>query len=233
MPKQTPRAERQAAPLPTEIRIHQDLEPNEHHPLRALPEASQDAQQQRVLRAGLACPSPGPSISLPGCLSSAPAAAIEGSDTPVAHCHDELVVKGLGILEDAEFHSDEIGQIAGWVGNIAEPGEWASFGGGDLKQAKSLEGKVLKGFEEKVLAELAEVRRLLEAQRANELAQEWYTVPEAAELVGLRPYTLRQACNLGRIPEDWCRKDSRTGKWRVHRDAVISIRNHGLPPVDR
>jgi hypothetical protein len=56
-------------------------------------------------------------------------------------------------------------------------------------------------------------------------------VTEAAKLTKHQPYTIRQACNLGRIQDDWRKKDLRTGKWRIHRDGITWIQNHGLPPV--
>jgi uncharacterized protein (UPF0548 family) len=72
----------------------------------------------------------------------------------------------------------------------------------------------------------------LEEKQASDLTKEWYTVEETAKWTKLRPYTIRQACNLGRIKDDWTKKDERTGKWRIHRNAVVQIQNHGLPPVN-
>jgi hypothetical protein len=80
--------------------------------------------------------------------------------------------------------------------------------------------------------QLADIRRLLVEQQRGQ-AKEWYEAKEAAHLTGFKPYTIRQACNLGRIKPDWLRKDPRTGRWRIHHDAVQWIRNHGLPPRRR
>lgn len=143
---------------------------------------------------------------------------------------DELVARGLGILEGAGFDRDEMDGVAQKVGmtveDLAHYIASARFGSGKVEQASDAIG-------EAVMEELGEIRRLLVAQQANELSQEWYMVSDAAALVGLRPYTLRQACNLGRIREDWCKKGVRSGKWRIHRDAITWVRNHGLPSVDR
>ena len=79
--------------------------------------------------------------------------------------------------------------------------------------------------------ELSAIRELLEERQASSLTKDWYTVDEVAKLTKLRPYTIRQACNFGRIQDDWKKKDVRTGKWRIHRDAIVQIQNEGLPPV--
>ena len=147
--------------------------------------------------------------------------------------YDELVARGLAAFEAAGFDRDQIDQVAGMVGWTAEDlacsiATASPFRGSPVTKADQPNAAAM----EKINRELEEIRTLLLAQRSSELAQEWYTVPEAAELTGLRPFTVRQACNLGRIREDWRKKDIRTGKWRVHRDAITWIRNHGLPPVD-
>lgn len=148
--------------------------------------------------------------------------------------YDELVASGFSVLESAGFDQDQIEDVAEMIGSTAE-GLAHSIGMGSPFHApptiKADQPSVVAM--EKINRELAEIRKLLLAQRSNELVQEWYTVPEAAELTELQPYTVRQACNLGRIREEWRKKDHRTGKWRVHRDAITWIRNHGLPPVDR
>ena len=83
-----------------------------------------------------------------------------------------------------------------------------------------------------VLDELAEIRRLVLEKRPAPEGKEWYDIKEAADETGFKPYTIRQACNVGRIKADWRRKHPRTGRWRIHRDAILWIRNHGLPAFD-
>ena len=80
--------------------------------------------------------------------------------------------------------------------------------------------------------QLADIRRLLVEQQQGQV-KEWYEAKEAAHLMGFKPYTIRQACNLGRIKPEWLRKEPRTGRWRIHHDAIEWIRNHGLPPRRR
>jgi hypothetical protein len=58
--------------------------------------------------------------------------------------------------------------------------------------------------------------------------KEWYTPKETTEVVPqYKEATIRQACNLGRIPE--AKKISR--QWRIPREAVERIANLGLPPL--
>ena len=58
--------------------------------------------------------------------------------------------------------------------------------------------------------------------------KDWYTPKEAAEVVPrYKEATIRQACNLGRIPE--ARKISR--QWYIPREAVERLANLGLPPL--
>ena len=80
------------------------------------------------------------------------------------------------------------------------------------------------------LTDLSAIRKMFEEKQASDLTKDWYTVAEAAKLTKHKPYTVRQACNLGRIRDDWKRKE-RSGKWWIHRDAITWIQNHGLPPV--
>jgi len=61
------------------------------------------------------------------------------------------------------------------------------------------------------------------------LKKKWYTVRETALSLGLKPGTIRQACNLGRIPD--ARKTS--NGWRIPRAAIERIENEGLPPISK
>ena len=53
---------RQAAPSPTIIRLHQDLEPNENHPLNGIDPARREEQRQQLFASILARLANGPSI---------------------------------------------------------------------------------------------------------------------------------------------------------------------------
>ncbi|MEK6238121.1 MAG: hypothetical protein N2C14_25695, partial [Planctomycetales bacterium] len=57
-------------------------------------------------------------------------------------------------------------------------------------------------------------------------------VKAASALTGFKPYTIRQGCNNGRLPADKCRKDPVSGQWRIHRELVDQIKNHGLPRLE-
>jgi hypothetical protein len=78
---------------------------------------------------------------------------------------------------------------------------------------------------------LEQIHRILADQQSSNLTKDWFTVNEAAKLIGFKPYTIRQSCNTGRLKDDWTEKHYRTGEWRIHRDAVEWMQNHGLPPI--
>lgn len=78
---------------------------------------------------------------------------------------------------------------------------------------------------------LEQIHRILADQQSSILTKDWFTVNEAATITGFKPYTIRQCCNTGRLKDDWKEKHYRTGEWRIHRDAVEWIQNHGLPPL--
>jgi excisionase family DNA binding protein len=81
----------------------------------------------------------------------------------------------------------------------------------------------------KVEAGVAEIKQLVTKQATSGPDKEWFTTEEAAEVTSVSKYTLREACRTGRIPEEWSRKDDQD-HWRIHRDAITSIQNDGLPP---
>jgi hypothetical protein len=64
-------------------------------------------------------------------------------------------------------------------------------------------------------------------RKGDTLKKEWYTPKEASEITSrYKAATIRQACNLGRIPE--AKKVSR--QWYIPHQAVERIANLGLPP---
>src|SRR5262245_5100370 len=62
----------------------------------------------------------------------------------------------------------------------------------------------------------------------NSVVKETYTVEEAAERLGRRPWTVRQWCNKGQVRG--ARKvhgKGRTGEWRIPHDEVVRLQNEG------
>ena len=61
----------------------------------------------------------------------------------------------------------------------------------------------------------------------GEVVKEAYTVEEVAKKTKLSKFTIRQACNKGRIKEAYKGKD---GAWRITHASLLEILNYGLPP---
>lgn len=63
---------------------------------------------------------------------------------------------------------------------------------------------------------------------------EWYTTQQAADATGWSAYTIRQACNQGRIPAEYVRKSSqRLPIWEIHRDGIQWMRSARTLSVSR
>ena len=91
-------------------------------------------------------------------------------------------------------------------------------------------GEVLTKLEER----LARIEQLLtNANRNNSFRREWFTVPEAAEELGKRPFTIREWCRLRRI-EAKKRKcgRGRTSEWVISSGEIERYLNEGLLPQD-
>jgi hypothetical protein len=73
-------------------------------------------------------------------------------------------------------------------------------------------------------AGVAEIRHLLKAQLGQAVKQS-YSVVEIAELTGYKPWTIRQACNTGRIKG----KKGDDGRWRVPHEELVRLQEEGLP----
>ena len=78
---------------------------------------------------------------------------------------------------------------------------------------------------------LAEFRATLAERRRSKQS---YTTAEAAELLGKRPYTVREWCRYGRVLA------SKAGygrggdeEWRISHEELTRIRNEGLLPLPR
>jgi excisionase family DNA binding protein len=72
---------------------------------------------------------------------------------------------------------------------------------------------------------LSAIQQQIEKQKPAAQVKDFYSTAEAAEVTNLSEWTVRDACNQGRINAD----KSSDGKWRIPRDEVVRIQNRGLP----
>jgi CHAT domain-containing protein len=86
--------------------------------------------------------------------------------------------------------------------------------------------KDLKGDLAQVKAELAQIKKMLTAQK-GEVVKEAYTVEEVVKKTNYKPFTIRQACNKGRIEGAYKGRDH---AWRIPRNSLLDILANGLPP---
>lgn len=86
--------------------------------------------------------------------------------------------------------------------------------------------KGLKADMTEIKVELAQIKELLTAQK-GEVVKETYTVEEVASKTGYKPFTIRQACNKGRIQGAYKGRDN---AWRIPRDSLLDILKSGLSP---
>ena len=82
--------------------------------------------------------------------------------------------------------------------------------------------------------ELASIRQSLDCRAENAVqtmpSKEWYSVRDVAERTRYSAYTIRQACNTGRIPSEH-RKKIENDEWRISASGLETIQNEGLPKV--
>jgi hypothetical protein len=78
---------------------------------------------------------------------------------------------------------------------------------------------------DKIKAALSRLEQRLEKPAPPPPEKSHYTVREAAEATGYGEWTLRQACNKGRVQAD----KGPDGKWRISRAQITRIVNEGLP----
>jgi hypothetical protein len=116
------------------------------------------------------------------------------------------------------------------------PAESSQFGSGgangppEVSASASSAGTPADGVAE-LRADLAEIKLLLQKQQkvVQPLNKTSYTVSEVAEATGYSLWTLRHACNKGRIKAD----KGPNGQWRIKREQLLAIQNEGLPPEHR
>jgi hypothetical protein len=65
------------------------------------------------------------------------------------------------------------------------------------------------------------------------IAREWYSVDEAAKLLGKRPYSVRNWARLGRInAAKRAERRGSTALWAISAEEVARYREEGLLPID-
>ncbi len=82
-----------------------------------------------------------------------------------------------------------------------------------------------------LLDRLGRIETLLAALVEREAVKDWYAVDEFAAAAGLRPFTVREHCRLGRLAG--VKKACGRGKhlaWVLGHDELLRFRRHGLLP---
>lgn len=85
-----------------------------------------------------------------------------------------------------------------------------------------------------LLAQLDRIEAALAALLRQRTAKEYYTTEEAARLLGLAEFTVRNYCRLGRIRAE--KKGSGRGRyqsWVVSHAEIERVRREGLLPLGR
>jgi hypothetical protein len=83
-----------------------------------------------------------------------------------------------------------------------------------------------------LLAKLARIETLLEANLREKTVKEYYTTAEVAEIVGKAEYTVREWCRTGRVLAT--KKNYARGphpEWLIAHAELQRLRNEGLRPV--
>ena len=148
---------------------------------------------------------------------------------------EELIEQGFAALEAAGLDRERVEDIARDLGLEGDDMALSVASARPCHHASDDSGRHdhsgLRATLAAIDGKIEEMRHTLLEQRTSQLDKEWYTIAETSAATGFKPFTLRQCCNLGRIPEQWTNKHHRTGEWRIHRDAIEQIRNRGLPPI--
>ena len=77
----------------------------------------------------------------------------------------------------------------------------------------------------KLKNQVAEIRDLLKRQINTGVVREFYSVNEVADRAGYERWTIRQACNKGRIKAT----KGDDGRWRVPHEELVRLQEQGLP----
>ena len=78
---------------------------------------------------------------------------------------------------------------------------------------------------------LARIESKLDEEQQPKITKEWFSIAEAAEILGRAPFTVREWARLGRI--NAAKRESgrsRASEWVVAREEIERIANEGLLP---
>lgn len=82
-----------------------------------------------------------------------------------------------------------------------------------------------------LLERLDKIESLLERLVQQRTVKDWYTIAEAAEILGKAEFTVREWCRLGRVRAQKrpCGR-GRSREWMIAHEELLRIRNEGLLP---
>jgi DNA-directed RNA polymerase specialized sigma24 family protein len=82
-------------------------------------------------------------------------------------------------------------------------------------------------------AQLERIESILQMLVERQQVKEWYSTSEAANLLGVSPWTVREWCRLGRCHAK--KKHSGRGahpSWTVSQEEILRIQRDGLLPLN-
>ena len=83
-----------------------------------------------------------------------------------------------------------------------------------------------------ILERLERIEEKIDALEQQRPEKEFYSTAEVAEMLGKRPYTVREWCRLRRI--DARKREVGRGdaeEWEISHEELERYRNHGLLPI--
>ena len=85
---------------------------------------------------------------------------------------------------------------------------------------------------EQILERLERIETLLDRLVRQRTIKEWYSVAEAAQILGKAEFTVREWCRQGRV---WASKRQcgrgNTKEWIISHEELTRIQNEGLLPL--
>lgn len=88
-------------------------------------------------------------------------------------------------------------------------------------------------FEDRLLIIESTLKRIETLLLDQKTIKEWYSISDAAEALGKRPFTVREWCRLGRVNAHKrpCGR-GRSQEWILSHSEIERIQNKGLLPTD-